>query len=166
MSDTGREAVLLSSAIELLSRTMGRWRIAIVCVVLLMLVVASAAPWMGYWVGLSKIEGRPAKATGDAAIEEVDHLFKQLRISEPFRLEPMSPYSVFLQGARPNDSARVAWLIARSHNIEHLDDRRYWHLSGAALTIWLTRNWTTAELVATAANLEDRAAKRRPPNIR
>jgi hypothetical protein len=29
-----------------------------------------------------------------------------------------------------------------------------WHLSGAALTIWLTRNWTLTELIAKAAELE------------
>ena len=37
----------------------------------------------------------------------------------------------------------------------HLDDRRYWHLSGAALTIWLTRNWTPTELISKAIEVEN-----------
>ena len=27
----------------------------------------------------------------------------------------------------------------------------YWHLSGAALTIWVSRNWTTDQIVTAAA---------------
>jgi hypothetical protein len=42
--------------------------------------------------------------------------------------------------------------------VEHLADRRYWHLSGAALIIWLTRNWTPTEMVAKAIELENLTA--------
>jgi len=51
-------------------------------------------------------------------------------------------------------STQIAWVIARSHNAEHLGNHQYWHLSGAALTIWLTRNWTPTELIAKAVELE------------
>jgi len=37
-----------------------------------------------------------------------------------------------------------------------------WHLSGAALTIWLTRNWTLDELIAKAVELEAPAAPSNP----
>lgn len=70
------------------------------------------------------------------------------------QIDPISPYSYFLQGVHPGASTRIASVIARSHNAKHLSDRRYWHLSGAALTIWLTRNWTSAELIARAVELE------------
>jgi hypothetical protein len=43
-------------------------------------------------------------------------------------------------------------------NAEHLSDHRYWHLSGAALTIWLTRNWAPTELIARAIELESPTA--------
>jgi len=48
--------------------------------------------------------------------------------------------------------AHLAWLVARNHNQERRTDQRmiWWNLSGAALTIWLTRNWTTDQLVAKA----------------
>jgi hypothetical protein len=42
--------------------------------------------------------------------------------------------------------------------MEHLGDRRYWHLSSAALMIWLTRNWTPTELIARAVELENLTA--------
>ena len=50
----------------------------------------------------------------------------------------------------------MAWSVARSYNATHLDDRRmlWWHASGAALTIWLTRNWTQEQILAAAARLE------------
>jgi hypothetical protein len=66
---------------------------------------------------------------------------------------PVPPGSV----ASAHDD-RAIWLIVRQYNSSHLKDRRMgmWHLSGAALTIWLTQHWTTDEAVvgaATAARL-------------
>jgi len=120
--------------------------------------VAIAAPWLIYWIGLSKIEGRPTHATHTATAEEVDSLCKQLRISQPVQIGPISPYSYLLQGVPGSASIQIAWIIARSHNVEHLGDRRYWRLSGAALIIWLTRNWTPTELIARAIELENLTA--------
>src|SRR5215471_1530531 len=120
--------------------TRRRYLIALVLLVTT-LSVATAAPWLIYWIGLGKIEGRPRHATHTVTADEVDSLCKRLRISQPVQIDPISPYSYILQGARGSASTRIAWTIARFHNVEHLSDRRYWHLSGAALTIWLTRNW-------------------------
>ena len=121
--------------------------------------VAAAVPWLIYWVGLSKIEGRPTPATHAVTAEQIDCLFNRLRISQPVQIDPISPYTYFhyfLQGVRPSASTRIATIIARSHNAKHLSDRRYWHLSGAALTIWLTRNWTLTELITKATELDNR----------
>jgi hypothetical protein len=118
----------------------------------------AVAPWLIYWIALGKIEGRPRHATHTVTADEVDSLCKRLRISQPVQIDPSSPYSYILRAAPGSASTRIAWIIARSHNVEHLSDRRYWHLSGAALTIWLTRNWTPAELIARAVELENRRA--------
>jgi hypothetical protein len=115
---------------------------------------ALAFPWLIYWVGLGKIEGRPSYAARAVSSEEIENLYTRLRLSQPVRIIPLSPYSYVLQGAQGSASTRIAWLIARSFNGERLSDHRYWHLSGAALTIWLTRNWTPAELIAKATELE------------
>src|SRR5216684_6269645 len=127
-----------------------RRNLIVLVLVVTTLSAATAAPWLIYWIGLSEIEGRPTPATHTVAAEQIDSLFKRLRISQPVQIDPISPYSYFLQGAHPSSSTRVAWIIARSYNAKNLSDRRmlYWHVSGVALTIWLTRNWTPTELIA------------------
>ena len=117
---------------------------------------AATAPWLIYWYGLRQIEGRPTAATHTATAEQLDGLLKRVKITQPVQIDPISPYTYFLHGAHPDPSTRLAWIIARSYNAEHLGDRRMliWHLSGAALTIWLTRNWTPTELIANAVELE------------
>lgn len=127
--------------------------IAIALMMATLLSTAAAAPWVLYWKGLNEIEGRPTAATHRATTEQIDGLFKKLRLTQPAQIRPMSPYSYLLQGGTSEPSARVAWVVARSYNGKHLSDRRYWHLSGAALTVWLTRNWTPTELIAAAAEL-------------
>jgi len=118
--------------------------------------VAITGPWAIYWYGLRQIDGRPTAAAQIATAEQSDRLFRKLKITQPVNLDILSPYTYLLQGARPTPSGRLAWTIARSYNLDHLGDQkvRMWHLSGAALTIWLTRNWTLDELIATAAELE------------
>ena len=133
--------------------TRRRLWIAIALAVAIMLSAVAAAPWALYWKGLNEIEGRPTPATQAATAEQIDGLLQKLRLTHPVRVRPMSPYSYLLQGGTSDPSARIAWVVARSYNVKHLSDRRYWHLSGAALTVWLTRNWTLTELIATAAEL-------------
>src|SRR5215470_845936 len=140
---------------------MTRRRNLIASVLLVTTLCVTAAPWLIYWIALGKIEGRPRHATHTVTADEVDSLCRRLRISQPVQIEPISPYSYIsyiLQGAPGSASTRIAWIIAQSHNVEHLSDRRNWHLSGAALTIWLTRNWTPTELIARAIELENRTA--------
>ena len=132
-----------------------RRNLIVLVLVVTTLSAATAAPWLIYWIGLSEIEGRPKPATHTVAAEQIDSLFKRLRISQPVQIDPISPYSYFLQGVHQSASTRIAWVIARSHNAKHLSDRRYWHLSGAALTIWLTRNWTPTELITRAIELQN-----------
>jgi hypothetical protein len=49
----------------------------------------------------------------------------------------------------------AAWIVARSYNYSHLQHNQalWWHLSGAALTIWITRNWTSDQILSRAAEL-------------
>jgi hypothetical protein len=120
------------------------------------LCAAAAGPWLLYWYGLRQIDGRPTAAAHTATAEQSDRLFKKLKIAQPVHIEILSPYTYVLQGAHPTPSGQLAWTIARSYNVNHLGDQkmRMWHLSGAALTIWLTRNWTLTELIAKAVELE------------
>jgi len=60
-------------------------------------------------------------------------------------------------------SIDAASLVAQHYNARHLADRHSitWHLSGAALTIWITRHWSSDEVLCAAVD-----ALRPPPTIR
>ncbi len=82
-------------------------------------------------------------------------IWDQFEESGPVSATPLSPYSYALALAtsdRLPPGARIAWFIARNHNAENLKNRHmiWWHTSGMALTIWLTRNWSTDQLIAKA----------------
>jgi hypothetical protein len=135
--------------------------------ILTVMIGIGVGPWLLYGIGLAKVDGRPPHASQTVVTQEdADALWQGLRISQPVRLDPVSPYS-YVQTLVVGDqkvlgpSARIAWIIARSYNVEHLTDHRAWHLSGAALTIWLTRNWTSSELIARAVELEKSGGERR-----
>ena len=141
-----------------------RLGLAVVALTVIALCSAATDPWLLYWYGLRQIDGRPAAAGNVATNEQSDLLFKKLKIAQPAHVETLSPYTYVLQGPHPTPGVRLAWIIARSHNLNHLGDRKMamWHLSGAALTIWLTRNWTLDELIAKAVELEAPAAPSNP----
>jgi hypothetical protein len=114
-----------------------------------------------YWLGLSNIEGRPEPPTEMNHIAADTVLLQQtFRSPAPVAVHPLNPwtYAATLltedpSNLRPDNGSDAVWLIARGYNSKHLKNRRmsHWHLSGAALSIWLSRNWTTDEIVTAAA---------------
>ena len=132
---------------------------AMICTVLVAVILG---PWGLYWLALGKIAGRPSHASQRTfAAEDADALWRQLRAPMPIRVEPLSPHS-YLWAVLTYDGRRtlppgalLASRIALSHNAKNVQLLGgWWHPSGAALTIWLTRNWTTDELVAKGIELE------------
>jgi hypothetical protein len=67
---------------------------------------------------------------------------------DAFRVVPMFPS----QRAR---SVRAVGIIVVNYNSNHLRNHRmiWWHLAEMSLTIWVTRHWTTDEIVTAAAAL-------------
>lgn len=109
-----------------------------VTVIALSLFTVIALPWVLYGVGLSFISGRPVAPTN---------------ISENNNKVNLTPYHVIYSlitssGAYLENNSKMAWNIARSYNQNNLEKKKmsYWHLSGAALTIWITRNWSTSQI--------------------
>jgi hypothetical protein len=131
------------------------------------LIVVMTGPWLLYAIGLANIERRPSHASdANVAPEDVAALARALRISQPITIDRLSPYSYIWAAIHRDErvlghGVHVAWPIARSHNADYLADRSKgaWHLSGASLTLWLTRNWTGDELIAKAVELEKEAVK-------
>jgi hypothetical protein len=140
---------------------------ATICTVLVAMILG---PWALYWLALTKVVGRPSHALeATFATEDAEALWRQLREPMPVRVEPMSPYSYLWPVLRcsvagpwrcygdgdrwlPRGGA-LAEMVATSHNRKNFPGLGWWHFSGAALSIWLTRNWTTDELIAKGIEL-------------
>ena len=88
-----------------------------------------AGPWLFYGIGLAKVDGRPLHASQTVVTpEDAEALWRRLRIPQPVRLDPVSPYSyvqalVFGDQKILGPSALIAWLIASSYNIGWALDR-------------------------------------------
>lgn len=124
-------------------------------------------PWMFYGIGLGNIQGRPVLPTqGKLADDEAIRIWRELKEKDPIRVVKLNPYhyALLLIGIGSPEQApgeRIAWYVARDHNATNLKDRRnlYRHLSGAALTVWLTRNWSAQQLLIKAKEIQARQSK-------
>ena len=123
--------------------------------------VLAAGPWALYWLAMSGIEGSPELPTSPANAQERQEIWQKLRGSGEPTVSAISPYEYFFLGSSSStDSNRkagvlLAWQVASHYNLSHLKYKGmgWWHFSGAALTIWLTRNWTTEQLLSKAAEI-------------
>jgi hypothetical protein len=123
-------------------------------------VLVSILPIGLYGVGLLNIEGRPEPPiqTSNLAADTA-YLEQAFRRREPIAVRVLNPWtyaaSLVTDDTDPSsdDGSIAAWVIARNYNGSHLKNRRmtFWHLSGAALTIWVSRNWTAEQIVTAAA---------------
>jgi hypothetical protein len=125
---------------------------------LVVLAVPLSVPAIAYGVGLIKIEGRPVPANPtDYAPAELAAAWQRCRDQLPVSVVPLNPWGytamMFRGESRFVGNGQVAaWQIVRAHNSRHLPGGTgWWHLSGAALTIWVTRHWTGEQIAATLA---------------
>lgn len=139
---------IYSAKPEVLARRLAMMLAGIALVVLLL------GPWAIYEIALSNIVTLPSPpSTPPVPAANMETVWRMFKEHGPVEVEPLSPhgYAFALLAHRSLPSgARTAWLVARNHNMANLKDRRWWHMSGAALTIWLTRHWSTEQLVAEA----------------
>ncbi len=125
-------------------------------------------PWALYEWGLSNITGRPIPAPTPLTDKDETLLRQVLRAQSRISVEPISPWHYLIASVRTgresvSGGTLAAWLVARNYNRSHLKRHAsiWWHLSGAALTIWLTRNWTSDAVLRTAAVLAAQDVHRR-----
>jgi len=115
-------------------------------------------PGILYSIGLLRVHGRPTPAS-TADFPSVDIAVNWQRCGErlPLEVEPLNPWGVagrLLWGThrQKNAGETAAWQVARAHNLAHpVGTMGWWHLSGSALTIWITRHWSAEEIGATLA---------------
>jgi hypothetical protein len=126
--------------------------------------LATGIPLGLYWLGLSNIEGRPEPPTQTSnVIADSALLQRDLRMQGPIVIDALNPWTfivdTFHEAQRlPSEharSVRAVGIIVVNYNSSHLRDRRmiWWHLSEMSLTIWVTRHWTTDEIITAAAAL-------------
>lgn len=127
-----------------------------ISVLVVILLIALLSPWLVYEAGLSNINGRPSIGNANfVSREDATEIWIELKETGPIRMEIMTPYSYlfFLILDGPNSpGSRLAWYVARDYNADRLKDKRmiWWHLSGAAMTVWLTRNSNLEDLLTKA----------------
>ena len=124
-----------------------------------LLVLSGAAlsiPPIAYGVGLLKTEGRPLPADPkNYAPAELSAAWKRCHDRLPLVVVPLNPWGVTAgvlsgDGQFHGTGQYAAMQVARAHNYKHVSGGMgWWHLSGAALTIWVTRSWTGEQIAAT-----------------
>jgi hypothetical protein len=116
-------------------------------------------PFGLYGLGLSNIEGRPeAPLTTNDPGADTAVLQEEFRSEEPIAVHVLDPWTFVLslsanKSLDTDGGSRAVWARVRNYNYSHLKNRKmsWWHLSGAALTFWVTRNSTTDEIITAAA---------------
>lgn len=132
--------------------------------------LAWLAPWALYELALANIDGRPS-APELPQIRPEDEVFLRdhLKAQRGFSLVRLSPVTYLFtlatpdpEGSAEEGGAVATWMVARNYNSTHLRNKKmlWWHLSGAALTIWLTRNWTLEQILSKAAEVTRQRAER------
>jgi hypothetical protein len=100
-------------------------------------------------------------ATSPHVLREIEratskrHPVVTLRLDQaplPAEFEYFLNTSQWLDATGSNDTRLI---VARQYNATHIQSRRplLWHLSGAALTIWLTHNWSNEQILCEASFL-------------
>jgi hypothetical protein len=123
---------------------------------LLVVAIVDLTPWALYGIGLDNTTGRPIPQSHSSPTSAGE---THRGADQPsMKVKPISPWGYIITIASTDsgvfdEGTKAAWLVARNYNLSHLKKRQalWWHLSGAALTIWLTRNWTSEEILYAAA---------------
>jgi hypothetical protein len=118
-----------------------------------LLLLSPLSPWLIYEATLANIDGRPAKPAQMASAEQQARVWQCARGTGELRVEPMNPYGFvgrFIAGdPAPVPGETLAYWVSREHIwTQPRRSMLWWHLSNAALTIWLTRHWTAEELAS------------------
>ena len=140
--------------------------LALMAWALLLLLLLS--PWLLYELGLSRLERLPTPPAQLATAEQQAWVWQQARSQGMPQVEPMNPYGFrlrfFNEAPVSTPGERLTLWVAREHLLQ-LPRRRmgWWHLSYAALSIWLSRHWSAEELASAAS---PSSARGRPPGPR
>ena len=122
-----------------------------------------AGPWVLYWVGLHGVQGTPEPPKLLATREQQLEVWRLARGSTEPTVVVLNPYTYLPLASRTGEhkpALLVAWWVASDFNLQHqrYQGMLWWQLSGAAFTIWLTRNWSIEQLLSEAAEGRGKSA--------
>lgn len=128
-------------------------------VVLLALLVIVIGPWGLYWLGLHAVNGVPEPPTSVATETEINEIWLEFKGKGLPEVAPTSPHVYIYQLYKHNinnTGLRLAWQVASNHLITNkkYKGNGWWHLSGAALTIWVSRNWSSEQIFTKVAEIK------------
>lgn len=118
--------------------------------------LALILPWGAYWFGLSRISHYPLPPSHALSTDNREWVWSLAKASGDPVIAPLTPYSylydLLVQQGNATEVTRVIWWVAHDHLSDQNTVQRmlWWHLSGTALTIWLSRNWTDQQITAAA----------------
>ena len=110
-------------------------------------------PGVLYLAGILMVDGKPmppsAFVTPQQQQEIWRHIDKAGVTPMTTRLNPWE-YALGIIKGKELNGARSAGFVALNYNRTHIKDSqmRYWHLSSAAMTIWVSRNWSEKEILS------------------
>lgn len=118
-------------------------------------VLVLLSPWLLYELGLSRFDAMPARPTQLATAEQQAWVWAQARGAGAPKVAPRNPYGYVMhllsRDGRAEPGELVAYWVASEYNLRQPPrSMAWWHLSNAALVIWLSRHWTTEEIASAA----------------
>jgi hypothetical protein len=131
----------------------------VIALIVFSFVIVILGPLLLYWGGLFGVNGRPEPSSLQLTESEREYVWRKVRGSGEPKVIPITPYeflSANAQGDERKPGLQLANWVSRSYLLNgNYEFKRTLlrHLSGAALTIWLTRNWTTDQILYSASEL-------------
>lgn len=122
------------------------------------------SPMFIYGWGLSNLASKPVPSTVHLSYEKQKNIWFHVgEVGEP-SIKPVTPYGYigYLKCYNDNLAAievcskkypglRIAYLSVKDQVLDKIVDRRalYWHITGAAYAVWVTRNWNVQQVIST-----------------
>lgn len=141
-------------------------------VLLLLAAFFAALPWAAYWMGMDNMDARPIPPVAISyQDDQARAVWQERKEALPITLQAITPWHFyaliwcsrhdeniedFLSCGTAYPGLRATAYVAKRHLDEHLIQRGLlWrYMSRAALTIWMSRNWSAEQVVAALIRLK------------
>lgn len=127
----------------------------------MLLLLTLLSPWLVYEAILLGLDGQPARPEALAPASQQAVVWQLARGHGPLQVQPSNPYGFvarFFSGeplATPGETM-ASWVSREYLWAQPRHRIGWWHVSNAALTIWLTRHWRAEELATAAVPVLER----------